>query len=742
MAKKNVIAFFLHEDEQAAAIDALTEAESTDSFVIGEIDDDKIEALRRRGLIIQELDESELPRVGQMVVAATGKHLAYRETEAEHFDRTVPNYYRVNLKGPLLEKRRAELESHGFHLQESVAPNAYIGRMDSNQAADLRSLSFVRSVRPQTDFDVNPVVSVRASPPAQTTGARMVTYDVRLHRADGMSMVMDWLGSRGIDVAGRSRRKVRVYLMENSPDLEALAALPEVQTVDKFVPPSLTNDRARALTRIENANPGASIPLTGRGQIIGVADTGLDDLHPDFQGRIVGLEALGRQGNSSDPHGHGTHVAGTALGDGSGSGGQLHGMAPEADLYFQSIMDASGGLGGLPVDLNDLFDQAYRNGVRIHNNSWGADTASRYTVNSVEVDEFVAAHPDMLIVISAGNEGVGSGAPGSPGNTPLGFVDWLSIGSPASAKNALTVGASRSDRTQGGLSSLTWQQAWPGDFPDPPIANEQISGDPEALAAFSSRGPCDDGRIKPDLVAPGTDIASAKSSIAPLRNFWGPVPGHGGRYAYNGGTSMAAPVVSGCAALVRQFYVDNGHAPSAALLKATLINGCRWLSGQDSIADFAKEPNFHQGFGGIDLTQTIPNPAEPGLALEYLDDWQNPGQGFTFTGQRMRYRIAVASALPLRICLVWTDLPARALQNNLNLQAQSQSTGQRWLGNADLPMSLNIPDPDNNVEVIEITTPPAGDFLVQVNATNLLDTSGQAFALVITGDLQGSLGPF
>ncbi len=741
MPQKNVIAYFLHENELADINAAMPEGEATESFVIGEIEEAEIDGLRSKGMIIQVLDVSDEPRVTQFALQG-GKKMLYNEVEPKDFDYSVSNYYRVDLIGPLLEKWRGALQSRGVYLKESIAPNSYLCRLDSTAASDLATLQFVRSVRPQAEVDVRPIATVRAAPPDASAGARMGVFDVRLHDANGMPAVMDWLASNRINIAGQSRRKVRIYAMENSAELVALAQLPEVQSIDEFVEPTLSNDRARVLTNFESGNAAVSLTQTGQGQIVGVADTGLDDLHPDFQGRIVGLEALGRQGDASDPNGHGTHVAGTVLGDGAASAGQYAGLAPDAQLYFQSILDATGRLGGLPIDLNDLFDDPYQNGVRIHNNSWGADTASRYTVNSIEVDEFVADHPDMLIVIAAGNEGVGSGTQNSTGNAQPGFVDWLTIGSPASAKNALTVGASRSDRTSGGYSNLSWNDAWPADFPDNPIADELISGDPETLAAFSSRGPCDDGRIKPDVVAPGTNIASAKSSIAPLRNFWGSVAGHNGRYAYNGGTSMAAPVVAGCAALVRQFYVDNGHDPSAALLKATLINGCRWLSGLDSRADFPDEPNFHQGFGGIDLTQSIPNPIVPALRLEFVDDWQNPGHGFSMTGQRIRLRISVNNVMPLRICLAWTDIPARALQNNLNLQVQSLSNSQRWLGNAGLPMSLNIPDPDNNVEVIQIDNPPAGDFLVQVNAQNLLDVSGQTYALVITGDLTSGFTPF
>ncbi len=142
----------------------------------------------------------------------------------------------------------------------------------------------------------------------------------------------------------------------------------------------LHNDHARLLLGIHQSNPGTGLRETGAGQIVAVADTGVDDHHPDFQGRIAAVVALGRPGNTSAPHGHGTHLAGSVLGDGSASGGAIRGAAPGARLYFQSLLDAQGELGGLPLDLRDLFDEAYQNGARIHNNSWGAATASRHTM--------------------------------------------------------------------------------------------------------------------------------------------------------------------------------------------------------------------------------------------------------------------------------------------------------------------------------------------------------------------------
>jgi serine protease AprX len=135
----------------------------------------------------------------------------------------------------------------------------------------------------------------------------------------------------------------------------------------------------------------------------------------------------------------------------------------------------------------------------------------------------------------------------------------------------------------------------------------------------------------------------------------------------------------------------------------------------------------------------IPNSAEPTLKLEFLDTWNDKTQHFTTTGQRRRYLITAGSARELRFCLAYTDLPARALQNNLNLVVQSLATNEKWTGNADLPMRLSPIDGDNNVEIVRIEAPPAGDFLIQIFAQNLLSVKGQDFALVVTGDLGSGL---
>ena len=151
--------------------------------------------------------------------------------------------------------------------------------------------------------------------------------------------------------------------------------------------------------------------------------------------------------------------------------------------------------------------------------------------------------------------------------------------------------------------------------------------------------------------------------------------------------------------------------------------------------------NFDQGFGCVDMSSTLPNPANPKLKLEFVDSWvSNPSVTLQMTGDKCRFVISVDSGLPLRICLAYTDVPGRALQNNLNLLVQTPSNA-KLTGNFQLRMGLLPMDTDNNVEVVRIEAPPKGDYLIQVTAANLLKPP-QAFALVVTGDLTSSLAPF
>lgn len=737
MATKRVIAYAMDETERYTAEQIVDNAQVTESYVIGDVDEDRIEDLERAGLVVDELAPPGRPTTAAMargtLSAETGVEgwRAGDDAEIPPPEPGTPTQWLVSLTSPLMGDMRAQLDATGVQLDEYVPHHAYVATATPEQASEVINLPFVRDVERYGPSKTGPIVLTEEGAVRGEEGAARV-WDLWLSDASVREQVVSWLEQHDVPVVGAGGRRVRLALPADTGLQREISTMPGVLSMVEHVPPKLFNDVARRLLGVTSDQPGRSLPLTGAGQVVAVADTGLQDDHPDFAGRVVEVVALGRPNDASDPHGHGTHVAGSVLADGSASGGQYSGVAPQAKLYFQSLLDPRGGLGGLPVSLEDLFEPAYRAGARVHNNSWGAATASAYTVDSNDVDAYAAKRRDMLIVIAAGNEGTAA----SPFNSAPGFVDWLSIGSPASCKNALTVGAARNGRATGGLSTRSYGEIWRQDFPKPPIADQRVSGDPECLAAFSSRGPCDDRRIKPDLVAPGTDIVSTRSDRAPDEHFWGLVDDNPA-YAYMGGTSMACPLVAGCAVLVRQHFVDERQTePSAALLKATLINGAHWLTGEDSLADRDARPNFHQGFGAVNLTTSVPNPAEPDLRLEFVDCWQTPNLQLGETGERRKFEIDVERGMPLRLCMAYTDLPGRSLQNDLSFMVQDP-TGTKIAGNSGLP-EITKSDVDNNVEVIRVDDPAPGRWLLQVFARNLLRPP-QDYALVVTGALASNL---
>jgi hypothetical protein len=195
-------------------------------------------------------------------------------------------------------------------------------------------------------------------------------------------------------------------------------------------------------------------------------------------------------------------------------------------------------------------------------------------------------------------------------------------------------------------------------------------------------------------------------------------------------------LVAGCAALVRQYYRQDRQAePSAALLKATLVNSTRWLSGPDATADHGKNPNYHQGFGAVYMPFAVPNPSEPWMRLEFVDSWKDATKQLATTGDRRRFAFTVNGGQFLRICLAWTDPPpGPSLQNALALLLETPMQPPRIAGNHERPRIIDRVDRDNNVQIVRIENPPPGNYLAVVLARNMLRPP-QDYALVVTGDL-------
>ena len=371
-------------------------------------------------------------------------------------------------------------------------------------------------------------------------------------------------------------------------------------------------------------------------------------------------------------------------------------------------------------DVGLELQQAWDRGERTFAAGRGIADAGSYGIDSRAADGFVWEHPEMLVVAAAGNAAVDL-------NPADGVVDAGSVGSPATAKNALSVGAAEGRRDV----SRVWRDSWPEDFAVEPIALDRMSqaDGPQGMAAFSGRGPCADGRFKPDLVAPGTfiaiprpaDLADAGWGVADDTNF-----------VFVGGTGVAAEQVADAARQARQWLADARgiFSPSAALVKALLIAGARDLAPGQYGAGAKQEipqlrPNFVQGAGRLDLARALQ--AGKGEIFDLYD-----GQTLA-AGAAETYELNAGQAGGrVVLVLVYSDYPAspaagRALVNDLDLTVTTPS------GTVLHPNGRAGPDDVNNVEMIEFEADEAGAYLARVEARAVPMGGGQPYALVVRG---------
>lgn len=639
------------------------------------------------------------------------------------------NYVLIQARKPLGKNERSKLASLGVKLLEFVPELTYIARFGGDDLHSIEALPEVEWAGPYfKEFKISPSLllgpqskaveefAVVARTPMPSIADKPLV-DIILHDDVDPSAVKQRIAlAAGLDLPNLSVARHRIRAHVDALRLSALREFDEIKQIEEVYTPEFSNDVAGRILRVDAVHLH-NTPYRGAEQVIAICDTGFDkgvttNVHPAFTNRVRHIYNLGRT-SGDDPDGHGTHVAGSALGDGLLPDGlPIRGSAPGAQLVMQSVLDSSGGLGGLPSDLNNLFHPTYSNdAARIHNNSWGSlGSNGKYTAFSNDVDEFVWNNRDFVICFAAGNPGIDM--------NENGVIDLGSVQAPGTAKNCITVGACESLRP---TISKRWGAVWPSRFPINPIKDDLWADNENGMAAFSGRGPTRDGRIKPDLVAPGTSILSACSRNAQADPFWGPPPSL--EYCYNGGTSMAAPLVSGCAALVREF-LQKKHgimSPSAALIKALLINGCEDLQGQYVPTEAGPPPNFSEGFGRVNVEHTLA--LLPGMKLELFDeavmlDTDDDEQKTIDIGPSVR---------ALKATLVWTDPPGASLQNDLDLAIRfsdlSERHGNVAAGSSDF-------DRTNNVEQVFQASPAQGSATITVRAHRVA-LQPQSFALVV-----------
>lgn len=663
---------------------------------------------------------------------------------------SVPAYYIVQFKGPITSEMKAALSGTGASILGYVNYNAFVVRADGpsiERANDLGSVRWVGMFEPayklsprlSPQFDqllqkgeAMKGISSTATPRINESVDQDIDVQVLAFEPSQLRSIMSkvsMLGGSDIAWSHNSSGMVRAKMDRNM--LVQLAREPGVMWIDRQDKYEVYNDIARWVVQ-SGDTAGYSTPIHdhgiyGTGQTVTVGDTGLDYDQHDFYDpnhSIPGSDhrkvtayytPTGASGDLSDNGiNHGTHVSGSVAGDdgtwhvydgdplgSNGTTGPHDGQAFNATLQIQD-MSTDGYFVNPPGDLHNMFQAALDRGSYIDTNSWGS-IGNSYTQDAQATDDFIWDNRDFIVLFSAGNDGSG----------------LATLSQNAVAKNIISVGAS---------------------------GNGQ---DLENVASFCSRGPAADGRIKPDVMAPGVGLWSAKGDdpSPPQNQYW-----------KLSGTSMATPTVAGSVALIREYYMTGwyptgtrdlakGFVPSAALVKATLINSAREMTGDGAYSNSETfYPNNEQGWGRVILDDALFFRGDS--RMSFVDD-NASGLG---TGSSHDYRISVGDpSIPLEVTLVWSDYPGMPftspnLVNDLDLTVTSPS-GTVYLGNAYYGSNPGQSEPDstrvdhvNNVEsVLVISDASPGIWTLRVSGFNVPE-GPQPYAIVATGGLVSDLG--
>ncbi|HYM40258.1 MAG TPA: S8 family serine peptidase [Thermoplasmata archaeon] len=685
----------------------------------------------------------------------------------------------VHFYAPIKEAWTNALEARGIHVLQYMPTDALIVRGPSSALSGLDSLHYVDWTGPYASSWKVPLTLASAG---GVRDLRIVVWP-----GEPVNAVIAWLARQGVPARAADPSAAGIAGAFGQGDFQwvrarvdaslvpAIASLPEVQYIDPVLPVRTLNyatdwvlqTNLTGSYRYWNAN------LNGSGQVIGIADTGIDYDNSQFRQsptqivsgdlynvtdstrrKVVRYLDMGVQtgqltwpggGGPWDPYsmmdcaydgaadGHGTAVASTLAGNAYGISSDLNnGNALAAQIYFEDVGGLAPGStcsnGGetliyVPQDYADLFGPpglGYNDPlapVRIQSSSWGS-AGGAYDVGARQVDAFVWDHPDFLMFFAAGNSGPTAS----------------SIDTPGIAKNVVTVGgACNPDGAYTQCASLT------------------NAGTQNDLASFGSRGPTQDGRLKPDLVATADGFSATSDGNAfdcpnsatcsmPLDHGWA-------------GTSYATPAAAAAAAILRQYFTQGWYPsrspvpadaidPSAALLRAMLLASGQQLTGTGTSA--GTWPNNQQGFGRILLSKILPLPGDA-FDTEVVDN----AAGLV-TGQAMTYTFHVLlGASTARFVLAWTDYPgtlgaSKALVNGLDLQVTAPN-GTVFRGNNFGPSSIgqSLPggtfDTTNTEEAVLLKSPAAGDWTVTVIGANV-PVGPQRFALVATGGLDRNYG--
>jgi subtilase family protein/type IX secretion system substrate protein len=573
-----------------------------------------------------------------------------------HFEKK--NYALVQFNTIPGINERKELLAKGVLLFDYVPGNAFMTEMpDSINFTDLKNYGVQGLYNVDRQFKISKSLLQHLNE-GHPDGSKLIA--VSFFGTITKKKVIEELIKSGANIIDTKIKPAHVVFIKTPAQvLEKIAAMPFVTYLSEHTMKDMPlNYNNRSLHALDALNSISGRNLQGKNVTLGIGDNGDPSTHIDFAGRLI-LRIPAGVAN------HGTHTAGTLAGAGI-LNQRFKGMAPQATIVSQYYSDI---LVNTPTYINDY-------GMIITNNSYysGADYCpgdGEYDVLSNFADDQLYTYDSLVHTFAAGNDGyyTCSPFPSSYGTIKSGFQ---------CGKNVLSVGA---------MSSYDY-----------------------TIADFSSRGPVNDGRIKPEIVAGGVDVAST----FPYNT-----------YNDDYGTSMASPTVAGTLGLLYERYrqLHGGSNPSGALIKAVACNGADDKGNPG--------PDYLFGFGMLNARNAVE-------ALEnnhYFTGSLTNGNSTNFTISGVP-----SGAQQIKIMLYWTD-PAGApnaassLVNNLDLTVSGSDAVIHH------PLILN-PNPghvndiavegidsNNNIEQVVINNPPAGNFTITVNGKSI-PSGAQNFVVV------------
>jgi hypothetical protein len=741
-----------------AASRAIVEEFDYGSFRMVVVDEKALggrESLARLGAAVR--DDQNLIALNGYILDTTNPSATYRQLPADLRQVDMADsiargaaprggLYLVQFAGPIQDGWLDALKRTGVEIVSYMPNNAYVVRAQTGAALGLpffKNNSFAQFVGDyEPAYRLSPELQAIRKEPAETL------VDITAQVIDGPD------AEKAIaDLKLMSNEMVGVYRALNYHNVElkvTVGRLAEIARMDSVFAVEERGQRrmldeaqgqivAGNLSGNSPTAPGYVAWLNGKGfsssQFTSFVVNVVDDCtsltgHPDLaSARIAFQNNPTNQTGSQGGHGFlNSHIIG-GINTGTGSGvedalgynyGQ--GIAPYARMGVTAIF------GGTASSGTTWENTAYGQSARISSNSWGFQTSTggpipRYDANAQSYDSIVrdaqtgvAGLQQMTIVFAAGNDGSGS-------NT---------VSTPGTAKNIICVGAGENVRQTGtdgcGIGNTGADSA-----------NDIIS--------FSSRGPVNsaggDGRIKPDICAPGTHIEAG----VPQSNYNGSsvcnqfFPAGQTLYGWSSGTSHSCPAVAGGAALVYQDFLNKGQpAPSPAMVKAYLMNSATHMTGVGANDTL---PSNNQGMGRMNLGRAFDGTAR--ILVDQTTVLGTTGQTHQVTGS------VSSTGQPFRVTLAWSDAPGPTsgapYVNNLDLEVTVG--GNTYRGNVFSganSVTGGVADTRNNVESVYIPAGVSGSFTVTVRATNIAgdgvpgnaDTTDQDFALVIYNGSAGA----